>query len=309
MQQTNVPILLVTGFLGAGKTTFLNWLLREHPDTKISLILNEFGDIQLESQFIESESGGEVMELSNGCMCHVARDDVARVINYILDNAPATEYILIEASGLSDPDLIHDALRNPKITDRTRRVGTLCILDALNFEKNREEHPIVLSQAGDADVILLSKVAEAGSEKVAKVKNLLERIMMNAKVLLWDEELDPDYFLHTENSDEAKQNDASKKNEHSKHDHDVYQEFWFESSRDIDLAKFEEVMHSLPQNIVRSKGYINVSGTKMMVQYVPGDLKTFEQSWNGEDPHSAVLFLAKDLNTAKLQQTLIRCEK
>jgi G3E family GTPase len=329
MPTAPVPILLVTGFLGAGKTTFLNWLLREHPDTKISLILNEFGDIQLESQFIEQQSG-EVMELSNGCMCHVARDDVARVINYILDNAPETEYILIEASGLSDPDLIHDALRNPAITDRTHRIGTLCILDALNFQHNRQEHPIVLSQAGDADVILLSKVEEAGEEQVQRVEDLIERIMLNTTVLRWDEALEPSRFLgrdrhaaaetapaeddqasdHSDVSDSDSDSESDSHEAHPAHDHDAYQEYWFKATAPIDRDAFASVMRSLPASIVRAKGYIDADGTKTMVQYVPGDLKLRATSWDDETPHTAVLLLGKELDekeAGELMRALRNC--
>lgn len=111
------PVLLVTGFLGSGKTTFLNWLIQTHPNIKISLILNEFGDVKLESQFIKEHEGGEVIELANGCMCCVANSDIPRIVRLILENAPHTEYIVIEASGLSDPDPIREVLH---------RIRTLC---------------------------------------------------------------------------------------------------------------------------------------------------------------------------------------
>ena len=301
-----IPILLVTGFLGAGKTTFLNWLIQSHPDLKISLILNEFGDIKLESQFIKDHSGGEIAELSNGCMCCLAKSDIPRVINFILENSPQTEYIIIEASGLSDPDPIRDALRNDEVAKNTHLESTLCIVDALNFENIRREHAISMSQVGDADIIIISKVKEAGYETTTRVKNFIESIGVGTKVLLWDENLSPELFL-IPNSAKVKPVNKSEVLEHH-HEHEKYDEFWFKSDKQLDLQKFTRVMNTLPDNVIRSKGYINAESNKIMVQYVAHKLEVIESEWKDESPHSAVLFLGKELDLQNIQEALSKCE-
>jgi G3E family GTPase len=303
-----IPVLLVTGFLGAGKTTFLNWLIQTHPDLKISLILNEFGDVKLESKFIEENLGGEVAELSNGCMCCVAKSDIPRVVDYILENSPLTQYIIIEASGLSDPDPIHDALRSSELKDKVGLESVLCIVDALNFEKTRGEHAIIMSQIGDADIVILSKVKEAGEETVDRVKMFIENIGIGTKVLLWDRDLDPSLFLSFSNTQsEIKEKEKPEDHEHH-HLHEEYDEFWFKSEKSIDFIKFTEVMKSLPANVVRSKGYVNFGGKRVMIQYVANKLETFESEWNDESPHTAVLFLGKQLDEDSLVSRLKLCE-
>src|SRR3989344_8256016 len=111
--------------------TFLNWLIHTHADQRISIILNEFGDVKLESQFVE-EKDAFITELASGCMCCVAKSDIPHVIYLILDKSPQTEYILIEASGLSDPTPIHAALSGPELSDVIFFDKTIAIIDAIN---------------------------------------------------------------------------------------------------------------------------------------------------------------------------------
>lgn len=309
MDRKKIPVLLVTGFLGSGKTTFLNWIIHTHPHLKISLILNEFGDVQLESQFIKEHSGGEIAELANGCMCCVAKSDIPRVIKLILEKSPQTQYIVIEASGLSDPDPIHEALQNPELTDKIRLAKVLCIVDAVSFEKTRGEHAIVMSQVGDADTVILSKVKQAGEQITSRIKSFIESIGIGTKVFLWDDKLDPNLFLNSEES-AANVEQKSEEGEHHEHhhEHEKYDEFWFKSDKQIDMDKFLGVMNGLSANIVRSKGYINAADKKIMIQYVPSKLEIFDSGWDNETPNTAVLFLGKNIDTETLKQNLVNCE-
>lgn len=304
--RNKVPILLVTGFLGSGKTTFLNWLIHTHPDLKISLILNEFGDIKLESQFIKEHDGGEVAELANGCMCCVAKSDIPRIVRLILENSPQTEYIIIEASGLSDPDPIRAALQDPDLVENVRLENTLCIVDAVNFEETRDEHQIVMSQIGDADVIIISKVKEAGSEIAVRVKKFIESIGVGTKVILWDGNMHPEDFLNQQQASDRKEEKEHDHNHH--HMHEKYDEYWFKSDKQIDLIRFSDLMRRLSNNIVRSKGYIYTQDIKVMVQFVAGLLETSGADWGNEKPHTAVLFLGKNIDVTTLRKDLKACE-
>ena len=300
-----IPVLLVTGFLGSGKTTFLNWLIHTHPDKKISLILNEFGDVKLESQFIEQNSGGEVAELANGCMCCVAKSDIPRVIDLILERSPQTQYIIIEASGLSDPDPIHDALRSRGVSEKVTLSSVLCIVDAVNFENTRSDHSIVMSQIGDADVIILSKVKEAGEETTQRVKNFIESIGVNTKVILWDDDLDPDLFLMSD--EHLKDRIVNRSEDQHDHEHEQYDEYWFSTEHQMDLDLFKDAMNSLPSNIVRSKGYVFSNNKKYMLQYVGGKLEITGSEWGDENPDTKVLFLGKGLDKDEIEGKMLSC--
>ncbi len=296
------PVLLVTGFLGSGKTTFLNWLLKTHPEKNISLILNEFGDIKLESQFITKKGDIQVAELSNGCMCCVAKSDIPRVVEYILENAPHTDYLVIEASGLSVPDPIHDALRSDRLSEKVRLDAVVCIIDAINFEKTRSEHSVVLSQIGDADIVLINKVADADDETISRISEYVSKIGSKKSVLVWDDKLDPKLFLEPNVEMHHPRNQERDRNH--LHDHETYTEHWFITPSSINSTVFSQVMRSLPANIVRAKGYINVNGTKAMVQYVGSKLELIEADWGDLEPSTAVLFLGKAIDTGALEEAL-----
>lgn len=302
---TRIPILLVTGFLGAGKTTFINWLIHRVPEKKISLILNEFGDIKLESQFIEKQGIGLVTELANGCMCCVAKSDIPRVVKYTLDNAPTTETILIEASGLSDPDPVRDVLQAGELTTLVHLNTIVCIVDALNFEKQKNVYPIILSQIGDADLVILSKTSNLEGVEVERLKSVIENIGMGTKVLIWDDALKPNYFLdsHLEKITIP----------HVAHDHvhEVVGEYWYISDKSLDPQKLYSAFKLFPASIIRAKGYSNTESGKYMIQFVGSKLELFDSNSVGVDlrvdPPTAILFLGNDLDSHSISSLLDDC--
>ena len=307
MSQT--PILLITGFLGSGKTTFINWLLKTNPDKKISLILNEFGDVKLESQFISQDTGGEVAELANGCMCCLAKSDIPRVIEYIIKNAPQTEHIIIEASGLSDPDPILESLRSAELASKIKLDAVVCIIDTLNFEQTRTEHPIVMSQVGDADIILLNKTTGVEPHALVQIENSIKRIGINTTVLTWNEKLSSTLFLEplVETAANAK-NAKTETQPNHEHEHQHYDEVWFNSNKKIDITKLSELIRQLPPNIIRAKGFANWNGSKVMIQFVAGRAEFIEGTWKDEQPSTTILFLGTDIDKATLLEQFSSCE-
>lgn len=312
MEKNPIPTLLITGFLGAGKTTFINWLLTKHPEKKISIILNEFGDIKLESQFVKNASG-EVVELANGCMCCVARVDVPRVISYITEHAPATEHLLIEASGLSDPEPVTAMLKGLGTYGGSIRYdANLCIVDALNFDRMRKDHPIILSQVGDADMVLISKVSEAGTEKTGQLKSFLENLLDHAAVILFDDSLSPDVFLDPPLT--ASDHPTVLRPAGPEHIHERVQTYWFTSRKPMDFNRLSEVFSALPDGIIRAKGYVWCEATdlvpeKILVQYIGSRHEFIQAQWkDGEAKTTAILFIGNNFDCGILDSLLKGCE-
>lgn len=297
-----IPILLVTGFLGAGKTTFINWLIHALPDKKISLILNEFGDIKLESQFIEKQGIGLVTELANGCMCCVAKSDIPRVIRYTLDNSPATETILIEASGLSDPDPVRDVLQAGDLTSIVRLDTVVCVVDALNFARDKESHPIIMSQIGDADIILISKSNELSSEDKASLVSTISNIGIGTKVLVWDDNLNPSIFL-----DPRIEQKLITKATHE-HVHEQVDEFWYISDNALNPQLLHQTFASLPSSIIRAKGYSMGDGDKLLIQFVGSKLAlSYGENETESGQRTAILFLGNHLDSDVIKSKLDDC--
>ena len=124
-----VPILLVTGFLGAGKTTVVNHLLAHAEGRRIAAVVNDFGAINIDAELIAGASDG-VVSLSNGCICCSLEGDLLRTLATLLRRDPRPEFIVIETSGIADPADIVRNLMDPVIWREAPLETVLCVVDA-----------------------------------------------------------------------------------------------------------------------------------------------------------------------------------
>lgn len=309
---SRIPITLITGFLGAGKTTFLNWLIKSHPELKISVILNEFGDTQLESEFVEQDKS-KIVELSNGCMCCVAKSDIPRTIEFILHNSPETQYILVESSGLSDPDPIRSAFKNPKIAHLVRLDSTICIVDCVNYHDSVDTHPILLSQLGDSDIILLSKEKEAGKELTRVVRENVSALADDFLILETEDNLSPKLFLDPKPDQQITPEETNKEHEHSHQDHKQYKETTVERIGTVDQVKLKKLFNTLPKSIIRAKGFVYVEDKKgnpkkLMIQYVGSHPKyEIREVSQTETRQNFILFIGTEFDQEQLGRRVLEC--
>jgi len=244
----NIPTILITGFLGAGKTTFINQVLIDHPDKKISLILNEFGDIKLESKFIEIKGLGMVSELSGGCLCCVANVDLPRVIRYTLEQAPQTEYLIIEASGLSDPDPVRATLTSQGLSPLISLSTVVAVVDADNFESSVTDHPLVLSQIAEADYALISKTSNHTKEEIDNLARRVSSIGLGTKTFIWDDNFDTSLIFDPSLTTHSRE-------ELHHHLHTSYDQYYYLSKDQHNISRIQKLLSDLPDNILRVKGY------------------------------------------------------
>ncbi|WP_262713542.1 CobW family GTP-binding protein [Pedobacter aquae] len=100
-----VPVTILTGFLGAGKTTFLNHLIAENPHKKFVIIENEFGEINIDSQLVIN-TDENIFELSNGCICCSVNGDLAALLNKLVTGPYDYDHLIIETTGIADPSAV-----------------------------------------------------------------------------------------------------------------------------------------------------------------------------------------------------------
>jgi G3E family GTPase len=151
-----VPILLVAGFLGAGKTTVVNHLLAHAEGRRIAAVVNDFGAINIDAELITGASDG-VVSLSNGCICCSLEGDLLRTLATLLRRDPRPEFIVIETSGVADPSDIVRNLMDPMIWREASLETVLCVMDATT-PLTMLEDALLRSQLRAADVVALSKV-------------------------------------------------------------------------------------------------------------------------------------------------------
>lgn len=197
-----IPLTIITWFLGSWKTTLINQILKKNKDLKIALIVNEFGDVALESQFINT-TDEEIVEMSNGCMCCVVRKDIIDTVQMILDKRPDVDYIIVEASGLSDPAPIAQTFVM-NMEDTIRLDSILCVVDCLNIEENFENFEIATAQIQYADIVLLSKHTMMDSQRLAKIETLIYKFSPYVRIIKMSDDLplsaiiDTNKFSHEE---------------------------------------------------------------------------------------------------------------
>lgn len=164
----SVPILLVTGFLGAGKTTFINDLLQAEHGLRIAAIVNDFGSINIDAKLLENATD-EVIGLKNGCICCSLQGDLLRTLKRVLADAGRPDLIVIEASGVADPRGIVDGLMDPVLWRSARLDSVVCLVDAedVTADPRRRDDPLWRAQVAAADVVQLSKTVPLPPAQVA----------------------------------------------------------------------------------------------------------------------------------------------
>ena len=162
-----VPVLLVAGFLGAGKTTVVNHLLAHAEGRRIAAVVNDFGAINIDAELIAGASDG-VVSLANGCICCSLEGDLLRTLASLLRRSPRPEFIVIETSGVADPAGIVRNLMDPVISREAPLETVLCVVDA-TMPAEALNDALLRSQLRAADVVALSKVDfadAAGRERI-----------------------------------------------------------------------------------------------------------------------------------------------
>tara|TARA_R110002110_G_scaffold10611_1_gene52410 strand:+ start:2114 stop:3022 length:909 start_codon:yes stop_codon:yes gene_type:complete len=169
-----IPVSVVGGFLGAGKTTLLNRLLQENEGRRLGVIVNDFGDINIDEKLIVTRDE-DMVSLANGCICCSIGNDFLRALISLVTRADPPEQIIIEASGVADPMRIAAIARADKAL---RLQGIFVLVDATQYQSQAADPLLadtVHAQVGAADLLLLTKTDIASTVQTREVAELLER--------------------------------------------------------------------------------------------------------------------------------------
>ena len=174
---TKIPVTVITGFLGSGKTTLLNHVLSQQHGRKVAVIVNEFGEINIDGQLVVKGGNEELIEFNNGCLCCTVRGDLVETINKLLERDDALEAILIETTGLADPAPVASTFFvGDGIREGTRLDAFVTVVDAVNIEKNLEQSHEAQEQLAFADIILVNKSDLVSEEAMTHIGQLIRRL-------------------------------------------------------------------------------------------------------------------------------------
>jgi G3E family GTPase len=198
-----IPVTLLTGFLGSGKTTVLNRLLRRPDLEATAVIVNEFGEIGLDQVLIERSSSGTVL-LNNGCVCCTVREDLgATLLELLVQQArgeiPAFRRVIIETTGLADPaPILHLLMSDLVVAVRYRLGGVVSTVDAVNGLGTLQRHAEAVKQAAVADRLLITKTDLVAPQASAQLRERLRALNPGARMIdVLDGEIDPARLFDT----------------------------------------------------------------------------------------------------------------
>lgn len=157
-----LPVTILTGFLGAGKTTLINYLLEHNKGERIAIIENEFGAVNVDGALLKKDADVEIVELSNGCVCCSIRGELTQALHELLakidSGAFKADRLLLETTGLADPAPIVQAFFVDEIIrERIMLDAVITLVDGIHIIKQLDEHRVAASQIGFADRIILTK--------------------------------------------------------------------------------------------------------------------------------------------------------
>ena len=319
-----VPVTIVTGFLGAGKTTLISHLIRNANGRRLAVVVNEFGTLGIDGDILKGCAipdcpAENVIELANGCICCTVADDFIPTVEALLALDPRPDHILIETSGLALPKPLLKAFDWPAIRSRITVDGVIALADAeavaagrfapdvaaLDAQRAADpsvDHETPLSEVFEdqlacADLVLLTKVDLAGPEGVAKARAVIaaESARPLPVVDLIDGVIDPRVILGLNAA--AEDDIASRPSHHDgedDHEHDDFDSVVVELAEiadPVDLtAKIEALARSA--DILRVKGYAAVAGKPMrlLVQAVGARVRTqYDRPWRAGEPRRTQL--------------------
>ena len=180
-QGSLLPTFLVTGFLGSGKTTFLNWLLSKSDASKVAVIVNEFGEIGLDHLLIATPVEN-IMLIEGGCLCCEVRGDLVQTLTDLRKRRDNNEIrffdkVVIETTGLSNPvPIIQTLLCDEDVRDTYQLSKIITTVDVVNAELQMEKHAECIRQTAIADLLLLTKIDLATPEMLDAVKRKIKFI-------------------------------------------------------------------------------------------------------------------------------------
>ncbi len=291
--KNKIPVTVLSGYLGAGKTTLMNHILNNREGKKVAVIVNDMSEVNIDAELIKKEASlsrteEKLVEMTNGCICCTLREDLLKEVDRLADEGKF-DYILIESTGISEPVPVAqtftyiDEENNINLSDKTQLDCMVTVVDALNFTKDyisaetlndreqgmseEDERTIVdllVDQVEFCDVLIVNKCDLVGEYQLNELKAVLKKLQPTAKLIETTKgQVDLSEILNTGlfDFDQASQSAGWMKeldNEHVPETEEYgISSFVFRSDRPFHPERLYDWMNNnWPDKVIRAKGHI-----------------------------------------------------
>ena len=319
LQKETNPTTLLTGFLGAGKTSLLNHLISSNPDKKYAVIENEFGKENIDSELVlRGES--DIIELNDGCLCCTLNENLYDMLNDLYDRRNDFDELIIEATGVADPaGLAAPFLLNPGIKKQFPLAGIICLVDCEQIEDLLEETEEAKRQIAYSDLIVLNKLDLVSTSYVQYLHNMLKHSNPLATIVHGLESVEAQISVASIRAIERLLEDANFELDGNYFPHAHTTNLESLTLKFSEPFLNQELRHRLlvyltfqAKDLYRMKGVVYTQGDeeRMIVQSVGKRFSVEEgRPWATDKRESVIVFIGRDIKRQKtgLQKLLHTC--
>ncbi len=310
-----IPVSILTGFLGAGKTTLVNHILRERHGYRFAVIVNEVGAISIDGDLI-SRQDEEVVQLNNGCLCCTVRKDLVRGVQQLLKKG-GFDYLLVETTGIADPGPVAQTFLNiPALTKLVRLDSILTVVDAEQLPRHLADSEVTREQIAMADFLILNKTDLVDAAAAALAEQSLRALNPHATILRTTQSrasLNQILDINAFDVDRKLALNPALLDELRTPAHGDIASFAFTFDQPFQQEALEDCIQKLSEQtkIFRSKGFLWFEGNPRRAVF-HGVNNRFQVFWDrlwekSETRSSQLVFIGRDLDRERIQAGLRGC--